>query len=1412
MNHIFLKYNRYLLVTILFVCTGTNFAQSVITYDTSSPEVGSLLRVQDTSVNLYTGRPQINVPLHTIALKNYSYDIQLLYNAEGNKPDLPVGNVGLGWSATGGQIYRIANGYPDEIYTMSQYLDRTDMEGWNQEDNLYKYYNPSSSNEDFLLEPDLDEFIINIGNINASFYMYKDREGKIVTKIASQNSPYFEVKSVEIGTFSEFTFAESQIYNPYLNHTFYPKVSIKPRPVLLKGITIVDADGVTYVFGGDITSVDLSCVYFQDPNYSISFDKYGRRIGDHGMQWENFHSYFFGTPSTWHIKEIRMPNKENIKFDYLKENIHIMEKVNIYESSTAKFTLEPVYASTIKKSILPSGVNPQYYLLEDKTYDIVYPSTLKSIDASNGDHVDFVSSKRNDLTTLGYYDQWRLFLKDNYGGAMDGILKKCYSFKLDEVKTKTDTIKLFYTDVSNQRLQLDSVERNRKEVYKFQYNPRLLPAYGQMMTDNWGYYNGKSYNPGNPYWNFEHLYEYRQPDSTYVKAEILEKITYPTGGEARFEYELHTFSKAATQYPFEIKTESGVAGGVRIKRIVYSDPDNQLTKKTKEFLYQNENGTSSGILSVIPQYTASGSGRFDYERDGIKIHGTYEYEKKADTWVNWVDQFHIGYSRVTELLPDGSKTVYSFINHDQIQDEPSSGDLTIGMKDDLYHKYTSRKLARGMIQSIKHYAASQRLVKQETFTYHTDWSDYLKSINRYAFMGCQPIRVSANKIYTCFPFLQKKETTLYTDHGNISETEEYEYNKYRLLTNTKKRNTGSTDGDITETSTRYLADLMDGHDRQVFTSIPESSSRQVYEKMKEKRLLSLPVETLVKQKGKVTSAKITTYQLSDKLVVPHKQYVLESNVPLDDYSPFQLYGSSYPTIDERCQMEREYLDYDSYGNLTSVADKTGMITTYVWGYNGLYPVAEVKNARNTFKSIPRYREFRTTEFINLKYPLPFQLPSYSFHSSKAGTVEVRLLGNVGYNWFVRARVDNKSMALVQIRNTEDLVYPWDAYRRIYKFDADFQLPAGHHIFECQSAETYKGNTSYNADCTITLSYWKKESIAPETSGYDDVFYENFESPYTPSSAIGYQSSNSYVGEYAVSMVSNPEKEYIIDYQVFKDGKWNYKKHDFINNCDTIDEGMNPIDDVRVYPKNASITTYGYYPLIGLRSKTNERGISEAYKYDDFGKLAAVIDNDGNLISKYNYSYAGQTPEPEKTYYNETVSGLFTRNTCDASIGEFGEPEPYVVPAKKYTSLISQEDANQKAYNDMLLNGQQYVNEHGECRSTIILSVYNPTGKEYALAFYFDLPGGGNSHAYYPVPASRKIADTGDILKDYEPAKVYLPRWFYKYALAVPYGEGQEPEADLSIKSTPSTYKINYYFDYFPGHEDTYVIGGYPFVY
>ena len=65
------------------------------------------------------------------------------------------------------------------------------------------------------------------------------------------------------------------------------------------------------------------------------------------------------------------------------------------------------------------------------------------------------------------------------------------------------------------------------------------------------------------------------------------------------------------------------------------------------------------------------------------------------------------------------------------------------------------------------------------------------------------------------------------------------------------------------------------------------------------------------------------------------------------------------------------------------------------------------------------------------------------------------------------------------------------------------------------------------------------------------------------------------------------------------------------------------------------------------------------------------------------------------YRNKRQSALFTKEGCNSET-EKGEELEYVVEAGKYTSIISQSDADDKAMKDIEQNGQNWVNEHGRC--------------------------------------------------------------------------------------------------------------------
>lgn len=88
----------------------------------------------------------------------------------------------------------------------------------------------------------------------------------------------------------------------------------------------------------------------------------------------------------------------------------------------------------------------------------------------------------------------------------------------------------------------------------------------------------------------------------------------------------------------------------------------------------------------------------------------------------------------------------------------------------------------------------------------------------------------------------------------------------------------------------------------------------------------------------------------------------------------------------------------------------------------------------------------------------------------------------------------------------------------------------------------------------------------------------------------------------------------------------------------------------------------------------------------------VSSRDGSVSEKCTLVHK---KKEQVVYRNKRQSALFTKEGCNPET-EKGEELEYVVEAGKYTSIISQSDADDKAMKDIEQNGQNWVNEHGRC--------------------------------------------------------------------------------------------------------------------
>jgi len=82
----------------------------------NSPEAEAFAKYGNTQVNMYSGTPDISIPIYVFKGREIDLPVSLTYDASGIKVEQLATQVGLGWNFNaGGRISRIVNGNPDDF-------------------------------------------------------------------------------------------------------------------------------------------------------------------------------------------------------------------------------------------------------------------------------------------------------------------------------------------------------------------------------------------------------------------------------------------------------------------------------------------------------------------------------------------------------------------------------------------------------------------------------------------------------------------------------------------------------------------------------------------------------------------------------------------------------------------------------------------------------------------------------------------------------------------------------------------------------------------------------------------------------------------------------------------------------------------------------------------------------------------------------------------------------------------------------------------------------------------------------------------------------------------------------------------------------------------------------------------------
>ena len=213
-----------------------------------------------------------------------------------------------------------------------------------------------------------------------------------------------------------------------------------------------------------------------------------------------------GVKSAWKITKIYQDG-EKIFFEYGNDSL----SVDRLFSETTDFGL--------------NGANSRYKTcLTEIKYLTKY---LKKITTTNGIEIDFHSSGRADLAGRHKLDSVTV--------TRHGQFEKRMILNNDDSLTKLRLLSVFQKDESG----------NSLPGHTFKYYAGILPDINETSQDYWGYHNGRNNSTLIPTYKSD-LYHFessadREPVLAYCQVGTLESVTYPTGGESVFTYELHDY-------------------------------------------------------------------------------------------------------------------------------------------------------------------------------------------------------------------------------------------------------------------------------------------------------------------------------------------------------------------------------------------------------------------------------------------------------------------------------------------------------------------------------------------------------------------------------------------------------------------------------------------------------------------------------------------------------------------------------------------------------------------------------------------------------------------------------------------------------------------------------------------------------
>lgn len=527
-------------------------------------------------------------------------------------------NTGQGWNLlTGGAIFRKQNGEPDDQNSIGAFplIPNANQRGFNEQIAVYdedyqsipwtgdpysRYYIDNYYPNGFMYS----EFPLDMVDNNNPLQYSAPRELALLPRFKSNMDKKWGLSRRALtdrqqdvfiysfnGVSGEFVIGKDG--NPLLIND--SKVIIEKSTSDLTGqnirtrinsFTIKDVTGTIYKFSAYELSEVMKFKEISSEG-STSF----RKIKSSGEPTGKY------TIQKWLLTEIINPaTQEKIVFEYEDYDIDIIyNKTPTYQNTVGQ-TVESVQIyeerargklKRLKNILLPDGHKIQFF----------YNTSLNRVDVPNDYPLAQVKITYNNEDAVTYNLNYGYFLKKQI---------KNYTDPIDE------------SDKRFARLCLTSVQKTGTNLfepaYEFSYytgiessDPKdIVPPFDCMAQDGWGYYNGNSLiNNDDPNPSKETLRTllknpdvYRYPTEA-AKFGLLKSVENPFSGKLTFEYEQN--DSKDSDNPAVTK----ITGGVRVFKTILSDGISSANDIVTTYNYKKSDGSTSGWGYEAPTFLSS---------------------------------------------------------------------------------------------------------------------------------------------------------------------------------------------------------------------------------------------------------------------------------------------------------------------------------------------------------------------------------------------------------------------------------------------------------------------------------------------------------------------------------------------------------------------------------------------------------------------------------------------------------------------------------------------------------------------------------------------------------------------------------------------------------------------------------------